>query len=109
MRSFAQSLLLPVAAGLIAVLPFAVLEWINTDGFSTVGIPLALFGLLWILASTFTSMLAHAIRILRVGSFTARHAGGFAVLATFIMLIATVWTGIVLDQMPCFMGVPNCD
>lgn len=24
-------------------------------------------------------------------------------------LIAWKWAGIVLDQMPCFLGIPNCD
>jgi hypothetical protein len=23
--------------------------------------------------------------------------------------IAYAWAGLVLDQMPCFLGVPNCD
>jgi hypothetical protein len=24
-------------------------------------------------------------------------------------LIAWLWIGLILDQMPCFLGVPNCD
>jgi hypothetical protein len=27
----------------------------------------------------------------------------------FLALIAWMWGGILIDQMPCFLGVPNCD
>jgi len=27
----------------------------------------------------------------------------------FMILIAGLWVGILLDQMPCFLGVLNCD
>ncbi len=26
-----------------------------------------------------------------------------------VVLIAWLWVGLVVDQMPCFLGVPNCD
>jgi hypothetical protein len=26
-----------------------------------------------------------------------------------VILIAWMWVGLVVDQMPCFLGVPNCD
>lgn len=26
-----------------------------------------------------------------------------------MVLLAGSWAGILLDQMPCFLGVPNCD
>lgn len=26
-----------------------------------------------------------------------------------LMLIAWFWVSLVVDQMPCFLGVPNCD
>jgi hypothetical protein len=29
--------------------------------------------------------------------------------AALLILIALAWSGIVADQMPCFLGVPNCD
>jgi hypothetical protein len=27
----------------------------------------------------------------------------------FLAFIARMWIGILIDQMPCFLGVPNCD
>jgi hypothetical protein len=42
--------------------------------------PLLLFGLLWLLSVVFIATLA-----------------------------AWMWLSVVIDQMPCFMGVPNCD
>jgi len=37
--------------------------------------------------------------------------GSFSLLARVAVMIALAWSwiGIVLDQMPCFLGVPNCD
>jgi hypothetical protein len=26
-----------------------------------------------------------------------------------LIFIAWMWVAVVLDQMPCFLGVPNCD
>jgi len=26
-----------------------------------------------------------------------------------LILIAWLWAGALVDQMPCFLGVPNCD
>ena len=36
------------------------------------------------------------------------HLGVFLGLCLMI-LITLLWVGVVADQMPCFMGVPNCD
>jgi hypothetical protein len=27
----------------------------------------------------------------------------------FSALILMMWAGIIIDQLPCFLGVPNCD
>lgn len=49
--------------------------------------------------------------------FTIPAVIGFLLVLPFIILellnadnvIAVFWSGLVLDQMPCFLGVPNCD
>ena len=40
-------------------------------------------------------------------SFLTALAAGLSVVA--LVLIAYAWVGIVVDQMPCFLGRPNCD
>lgn len=32
-----------------------------------------------------------------------------AVLECLALTLAFLWVGLVSDQMPCFLGVPNCD
>jgi len=27
----------------------------------------------------------------------------------FLTLLVIMWGGIIMDQLPCFLGVPNCD
>lgn len=67
-----------------------------------------LFGVLWTLA--FASVLA-ALPL--VGEARAAGLAGrpFAVAARAgcVVMLAGAWLAIVVDQWPCFMGVPNCD
>lgn len=104
MRSIPKQLFTAAAVGLLVVLPFVILEAVNTKGFSTVGFPFALFTMLWILAAAFIGLCRNIIRDLKAGTGL-----GLATTAILMVVIATVWSGIVFDQMPCFMGVPNCD
>ena len=34
---------------------------------------------------------------------------GFPVKVVLLGLVAWYWIGLVIDQMPCFLGAPNCD
>jgi hypothetical protein len=46
-----------------------------------------------------------------VQSGNAFAARPFLLLLTLALLalIAWIWVGALIDQMPCFLGVPNCD
>ena len=94
------------AVGLLVVLPLVILEAVMTRGFSTFGFPMALFAVLWLLASAFTGLFLNLVRNLKAGSGLPIT---FAATLIIMVVIATVWGGLVFDQMPCFMGVPNCD
>jgi hypothetical protein len=92
------------------VLPFMILEFVNTRPFSEFpqSFPIPLFALMWLLAFSFVFILTRIMwdQSARVRRVPALAAGlGVVVLA----LIAYAWVGIVVDQMPCFLGVPNCD
>ena len=101
-----------VVAGLIAsagVLPFVVLEAVSTRGFGTHGFPTMLFAALWVLAFVaahlaYTTLLRH-----RPGASTSSSSARLVVSTVFLLLVVVAFGSIVVDQMPCFMGVPNCD
>lgn len=100
-----------LVAGAALVLPFAALEWYN-GGFAG-GVPFVLFGTLWILAGAVLLLVWPLVRDFRMEASDAR--GPLGTLSrhwpalSIALLLATLWAGIVADQMPCFLGVPNCD
>ena len=94
-----------VAIGFVLVVPFVLLEFVNTDGFAAQGFPGALFAVLWFLNAGFLYLLMAVARQMRKGSFSI----AVAARALLMIAIAAVWLNLVNDQMPCFTGVPNCD
>ena len=100
-----------LVAAAALVLPFAALEWYN-GGFAD-GVPFVLFGTLWLLAAAVLLLLWPLARDLRMETSDARspleplrrHWPALMV----ALLLAWLWASIVADQMPCFLGVPNCD
>jgi hypothetical protein len=94
----------PLVSALL-VLPFLLLELINRHGFGE-GFPFPLFGFLWLLPIGFLLTLAPLIR---KDARSRMGRGNLVVRVALLGLLAWLWTGIVIDQMPCFLGVPNCD
>ena len=83
----------PVVVALGLVLPFVLLEAVNRG--VDRNFPVVLFALMWMLAAAFVAILMRPSRpLLRV---------------VLLIPIAAFWVGLVVDQMPCFLGVPNCD
>ena len=100
---------LSVAAvtGAVLVLPLLLLEWMNTRGFPA-GFPAALFLFLWILGAAFVVILMPMLRT-RADGRRATPSIADAARVVLLMVIAAVWVTLVTDQMPCFLGFPNCD
>lgn len=48
-------------------------------------------------------------RNLRTGTRNLASVLRLAPRVVLVILIAWLWVGLVVDQMPCFLGVPNCD
>jgi hypothetical protein len=96
--------------GFILVLPFAILESLShtINRHNAPGL-IVLFGLLWLLPTAFIAILVPLVRSARAGQ--SLMANPFTLLSrvALLALIVMVWGGILIDQMPCFMGVPNCD
>ena len=104
LKSFVTSLL--ISASLVA--PFIVLQLVNRIAFYE-DFPFVLFTFMS-LHSLFIVLLATpALRRLRSeGNLRALKSGHWAGLALSAFLIF-VYGGVVIDQLPCFLGVPNCD
>jgi len=90
------------------VLPLATLELINRQRFQE-GFPFALFGILWLLPAAFILILMPILRSVRAGNGSMANPISLLLRVTFLILVAGLWIGIILDQIPCFLGVPNCD
>ena len=80
----------------ILVLPFLILEAVNTTltRENAQGL-VVLFGVLWAVPLLFVLLL--------------RAHGWLAVRVVVMIALAVFWGSLVIDQMPCFLGVPNCD
>jgi hypothetical protein len=97
---------------LILVVPFVVLElWYNTNSptpqYSR--FPTELFGILWFLGTVFLLTVAPVVRTVRAGDSILVHSITLLFRLVFVALVGYMWVGIIIDQLPCFLGVPNCD
>lgn len=91
--------------GAIVTLPFLLLELINRRALDE-PFPSPLFALLWVLPTALFGMGASTVSRLRRGQ-SAR--GGLVLRGALLVLFAWLWIGLLVDQLPCFRGVPNCD
>ena len=92
----------------IIVLPFIILEMINGQDLD-LGFPTALFFMLWLLPVIFIATLLPIIRTIQNREPLLAHPILLFLRVAFLVFIAVMWMNIMIDQTPCFMGVPNCD
>lgn len=97
----------PLLIGLLLTLPFAILELINQK--ANPGFPFAIFGFLWVSSTLFVATLHPILRYLRAGGKLFDHPFSLLTRLVILFLIGAMWLGTVSDQMPCFLGIPNCD
>jgi hypothetical protein len=98
----------PAIIGFILVFPFMILELVNRRNFPE-SFPIVLFGLLWLLPMLFIVTVMPIVRNVRAGNSIIANPINLLLRVAFLVLIAWMWVGILIDQMPCFLGVPNCD
>ena len=103
-RSFVAPLL--ISATLVA--PFIVLQWVNRRTLHE-DFPFVLFTFMSLHALFIVLLLTPALRRLRADrSLRALTLGHWAGLLLGAFL-GYVYANVVMDQLPCFLGVPNCD
>ena len=108
MSRFMASLRIPAVLGLLATLPFMLLESVNRRAFHE-GYPIALFIILWLLAGGAVYLAIPLIRDARAGRNPFQSTSGTPLRVVLLGLIAVIWFSTVADQLPCFLGVPVCD
>jgi hypothetical protein len=103
-EAFGRSLL--ISSGL--VWPFFLLELVNRRTFHE-AFPVVLFAFMFLHSLLIVLLLTPALRRLReAGHLRALKLGHWTGLALGAFLILG-YAELVVDQMPCFLGVPNCD
>ena len=98
----------PAVVSSILVLPFLILELVTRRSYDEV-FPIPLFALLWLLPLSFTIVVMPILRALPGGATSGLPRLRLIPRLLLLILIAWLWLGIVVDQMPCFLGVLNCD
>jgi hypothetical protein len=108
MRPTLINLRFSTITGFLLVLPFIILEMINRQNFHQ-GFPFALFGILWLLSLVSILVMMPVVREIRARNRIMPGPVVLLIRLLVFVFLAWIWTGIVIDQMPCFLGVPNCD
>lgn len=106
MKNTLSQLRTPIV-GLLLTLPFIVLELWNQP-VSRQDFPFSLFAWIWLLSSLFVWLAYSVVTTLRTGTVMQRPVQFLAAVGV-LLLIAVMWSGLMVDQFPCFLGVPNCD
>ena len=109
-KDTATNLKLAALISFILVLPLAILESLNNT-ITRQNAPglIVLFGLLWLLPMAFIFTLVPIVRAVRAGNSVLTNPINLMFRIAFMALTAMMWGGILIDQLPCFMGVGNCD
>lgn len=93
---------------LVLLLPFVIMELVNRRD-APYNFPLPLFAFMWLLVLSFIVILLPILRSQQVRNDTVPSSLILLPRILLLVVIAWVWVSLVLDQMPCFLGVPNCD
>jgi hypothetical protein len=98
----------PTLISFLVVLPFMILEWVNRRNFNE-GFPIPLFVILWLLPTVFIVTLMPLVQNIRAGNSLMANPLFLLLRVVFLLGIVWFWGSIMIDQMPCFLGAPNCD
>lgn len=110
MSNVTTDLRLAAVVSFALVLPLLILEALNNTVTRQNAPDLALlFGTLWLLPAAFVVILMPMARDARAGRSVTAGPVTLSLKVAFLALVATTWAWGLVDQLPCFLGVPNCD
>lgn len=108
MKIMLANLRSPALISLILVVPFMIMEVVNRRNFNE-GFPIPLFVIMWLLPILFIIIFMPIVRNARSGNSIIASPARLLIRVIILVFIAWMWTGLLIDQMPCFLGIPNCD
>lgn len=108
MKHVLTNLRTPALLSLLLVLPLMLMELVNRRQFDE-DFPIILFAVMWLLPVIFIVILMPIVRTIRAGNSILANPISLFLRVAFLSLIAVVWVNALIDQMPCFLGVPLCD
>ena len=98
----------PALISLLLVIPFMIMEVVNRREFNA-GFPIPLFIMMWVLPLSLILIATPIIQNMRAGNNIMAHPVNLLLRVIALILVAWFWAALLIDQMPCFLGVPNCD
>lgn len=116
MKNFIANLKLPASLGFLLILPFMCLalifditERLNVFSLKNAADYIVVFGLLWLGLTASVFLVRQIVRNIRAGESLLAHPAKMIFVAAALSCIAIIVGGIIVDQYPCWLGVPNCD
>jgi hypothetical protein len=85
-----------------------IVEAVNRREFNE-GFPFPLFIIMWLLPVIFILIGMPIVRNVRAGNSLMASPITLLIRVILLVLIAWFWVSLLVDQWPCFLGVPNCD
>jgi hypothetical protein len=64
---------------------------------------------MWVLSLILILIATPIIQNMRAGNNIMAHPVNLLLRVIVLSLVAWFWAALLIDQMPCFLGVPNCD
>ena len=108
MKNLQKDLIVAAVISLIILLPFIMMEILNRKGMPE-SFPVFLFAFLWLLQGAFLFLILPLVKKLWIGKGFQLKFTALLVRLPVMIFIAWMWSSILVDQMPCFLGVVNCD
>ena len=95
-------------AGFLLVIPFMIMEWSTRSGEPGSDFNVGWFVVMWLSAAVFLNVLLPILHGIRTGTFTVANPVLAVLKVALLAVIAWSWVGLVIDQMPCFLGATGC-
>jgi hypothetical protein len=100
--------LFSATVGFLLVLPFMIMEWSTSSGQPRSDFSVLWFILMWFSAAVFILVLMPIVQSIRAGNFTIGNPVSTVLKIALLSVLAWAWVGLVMDQMPCFLGATGC-
>ena len=108
MNNILSSLRLPAILSFLIVLPFMILEWATRSDAPRSNASMMLWVILLLLPILFILTMMPIVRNLRAGNSIVTNPISLLLRVVFSAYLVWMWFGLVIDQMPCFLGATGC-